>query len=74
VLPDEGGVVAGLDVADVVDDREQRVLVLTHRKSVLCKNPAVKKSSGLGPTLKFWINFHPKSTNMDLPQNCGLGF
>ena len=37
VLPDVGRVVAGLDVADVVDDSEQGVLVLTHGQSVFCK-------------------------------------
>lgn len=30
MLPDVGGVVAGLDVADVVDHREEGVLVFSH--------------------------------------------
>ncbi len=30
MLPNVGGVVASLDVADVVDDSEQRVLVVAH--------------------------------------------
>ena len=34
MLPDEGGVVAGVDVAYVVDDREQRVHVVAQGRLV----------------------------------------